>query len=423
MFGYFIAIFLTLPALFFWLIEEPLSIRFVNNVTTFTSLGQIFGLVGACLLIYSIFFSIRPKFLEDKFGGLDKIYRSHHFIGIAAWIFLLAHPITLSFVQIKFSLIRVFRYFLPGNDFAINLGIFALFLMVVLLVLTLFWKPTYKIWKFTHEFLELSLVLGVLHSFLVGSDISRFLPLKIYMLAISLVGVSAAIYQVFLAGFLKRKYSYRVKNVLVKNNVADIELFPLGKEMLYENGQFAFFQFLSGNIPKESHPFSVAPAEGNSLRIVVKLQGDYTNLLKNLNNGTKVIIEGPYGKFAKTNNITEKQIWLAGGIGIVPFLSMAKNAPEDKTIDLYYLVKNHTEALYLKELYVYAQKNPNIHLIPFYSEDLGHINPTKIEKISGNILQNDYFICGPKKMALSLIKSLKESGVKQKLIHYELFEY
>lgn len=423
MIGYLIPFLFAFPALVFWILEKPLSIRFINNIATFTSLGQIFGLIGACLLIYVIFFSTRPKFLEDKFGGLDKIYKSHHQIGVVAWILLLLHPLMLSFVQIRFSIIKVFSYFIPIKDFPTNLGIFALLLMIVLLMLTLFFRPTFKIWKFTHKFLSLALSLGVLHALLIGSDISKFLPLKIYMTTLLLVGICAALYQIFLSGILRKKYKYEVRDILIRNRIADITLSPINNTIAYKPGQFIFIEFISKFVTKESHPFSIAPGEGNSFRIIVKLQGDYTNLLDKLEIGSIALVEGPYGRFSNVKSNNTKQIWIGGGIGIVPFLSMVKNISKGSNIDIYYLAKNKLEALYLNEILSYAKDKVGVNVIPYFSENEGHINFDKIKRVSKYVTNSEFFICGPKRMTESLVKNLEDNGISKKSIHFELFEY
>lgn len=411
------------PSLFLWIIEKPLGIRFVNNITTFTSFGQIFGLAGTCLLIYVIIFSTRPKFLEDKFGGLDKIYKSHHKVGIFAWVFLLMHPLMLSFAQLHFSFLRIFKYFIPGQDLIVNLGIFAIFIMIILLSLTLFFRPTFKTWKITHKFLALVVLLGTFHSLLVGSDISRFLPLKIYMMMLLLLGIILVIYQIFLSNTLKKKYKYKVFSVSIKNRIADIEFNPNGEAMKYKPGQFIFVQFISKKISNESHPFSIAPGKGKNFRIIVKLQGDYTNLLDKLEIGTKTLIEGPYGRFWNSDIQSQRQIWIGGGIGVVPILSMINSVRDDANVDFYYLVGNKFEALYLNEILSYSKSKKFLRVIPYYSEDLGHINATKIKNMSGEIIDTEFYICGPKNMTLALTKSLQNEGLEKKFIHAELFEY
>ena len=52
----------------------------------------------------------------------------------------------------------------------------------------------------------------------------------------------------------------------------------------------------------------------------MKALGDYTQSLKNLKPGTIAEIEGAFGKFSYTHYGDSPQIWIAGGIGVTPFL-------------------------------------------------------------------------------------------------------
>lgn len=412
------------PTVVLWGLEMPLAVRFANPVVTALSIGRLSGLLGAALFILTIFLSTRPKFLEKSFGGLSKIYNFHHHLGIATVILLLLHPASVAMAQPSVTITKVANYFDTIENIPIQLGEAALGIMIVLIALTLFFRPNYKNWKITHKFMGLALGIAVIHMFTVGSDISQFTPLKIYMFALAVVGLTSALYQVVFSKSLRKKYKYTVKSVKSIGQVVEVTMSPVKESLSYDDGQFIFVEFSDEYVTGESHPFSIAPGAGKDIRIIVKEEGDYTGKLKTLKKGTEVLVEGPYGRFSKMVRKTGKQIWLGGGVGIVPFLSMAKNSGTHKTpIDLYYLVGNKKEALYLDELNGYAKINKNLRIVPYYSEERGHITVDVIEKLSGGIAAAEYFICGPKGMTVSVSRELIKKGVSPKYIHSELFEY
>src|SRR5690606_1895637 len=87
-------------------------------------------------------------------------------------------------------------------------------------------------------------------------------------------------------------------------------------------GQFAFVTF---DRIEGAHPFTIASAdrENGTVTFLIKSLGDFTrNLSQKISVGQTVNIEGPYGCFNfDRRNRKSHQIWIAGGIGITPFLA------------------------------------------------------------------------------------------------------
>ena len=83
-----------LPLLLWLLTElaEPRGRRFYSNADLVNA-GQVAGLVGMAMLSIAFVLSSRARFLEDYFGGLDKMYRVHHRLGQTAFVLLLIHPV------------------------------------------------------------------------------------------------------------------------------------------------------------------------------------------------------------------------------------------------------------------------------------------------------------------------------------------
>lgn len=414
--GWLIFLLLAFTPIIFWLPIRPISSRFVDWQTGLTSLGQLFGLIGMAMFSLNLVLSARLKFLEGLFGGLNRIYFNHHTFGAVAFILLLFHPLFLVIKYIPFSLRAAAEFFLPSDNLAMNFGIFGLLLMMFFLIITFYGHLAYQRWKFTHQFLGLAFFLGSLHVLLIESDVSRSVPLKSYMLVLVALGFAGIIYRTLFSRLLVRKYPYRVKAVRELNGaVLEIELSANGSTMDYRPGQFIFISFSQPGISSESHPFTVssAPSEVN-LRLTIKNLGDYTGNLKKLAAGSFAYIEGPFGKFSFLAADLKKQIWIAGGIGITPFLSMARSL-ENYTgyqIDLFYSVRTETEAIFLTELNMIVKKTGQLRVIPFFTDKQGYITAEQIQKLSG-LAGREIFICGP----LALMKNLKNQFDKLKISH------
>ena len=313
-------------------------------------------------------------------------------------------------------------FLIPSGNFAITLGIIALAGMIVFLSLTLYFKIKYHIWRFSHKFMVVVFVFAIFHTMLISSDVSRDIFLRYYILLFALIGLASGFYRSFLRIFFNNDHSLTVKRVNpLKDNIVEIEMIP--KEHIYFTpGQFVFIRFYGKGISSEPHPFSITSShKENNVKITVKSLGDYTSKMKNIREGTKAKIEGPFGKFYEIEK-GKKEIWIAGGVGITPFLSMARSLGEiTNPIDLYYSVANKEELIFLDELRWIAGRNKNFRVFPWHSKEDGYISALKIKELSDGLEDTDIFICGPLSLMRALTKQFINVGVDKRDIHFEEF--
>ncbi len=420
-----IIIILSLIPVAIWGFIAPLAERFADLNSITTSLGQLLGLVGMTLFAVNLILAGRFKWLDKHFKGLDKVYANHSKIGAIAFSMLLFHPLMLVVKYVALSTHEAALFFVPFINMPITWGILSLFLMIILLSFTFYFKWKYHIWKMSHKFMTLAFFLGVIHTFMINSDVSRSHLLAFYIFGLSFLALVVIIRKVVYEKLSLKRYKYKVKNVLELNkDIVEIEMESLDKKMVYTSGQFAFFEFLSGSVTSESHPFSISSSSAEpNLKITVKNLGDYTKVLNNLKKDDGVIIDGPYGNFSYKNVKNKNQIWIAGGIGITPFYSMAKVLEEGYNIDFYYSVKEASEAVYVKELEEIAAKNPNFKFNLWCANEKGYISGDLIAKASGDIKNKDLFFCGPPMLMESLKNQFVTIGVDIKDIHYEDFSF
>jgi predicted ferric reductase len=422
--GYWIAIFLSGIPLILWAMGETFPYKFTTIWDTLTSLGQAMGLVGMILFACALILSARFKWYEPLFGGMNKVYIAHHTLGGIGFLFLIVHPLFLATALIQTSWKSAALYILPGDDFAINLGISAFLLLMALLIVTYYVNLPYQIWKLTHQFMGLAFFLGGLHVFFITSDVSTNTPLRYYMLSICVIGLLCYVYRTLLGKFLVPRYLYEILNIKrINDAMTEITMIPKNKEMNFQAGQFVFVSFLNAPIPGETHPFSISNAPGGKkVRISIKSLGDYTSLLPVIPKGTLVKLEGPYGKFTPMET-QSKQIWIAGGIGITPFIGMAAFlATKQIDIDLYYTVRTQSEAVYLDELQQLAAQNPGFRIFLSISTINGRLTADAIHHNSGDLSQTEIFVCGPPSLMIAIKKQLRAFGIKKEQIHSEEFE-
>jgi predicted ferric reductase len=404
---------------------------FANYDSITHMFGQIAGLIGMTLFAITFILSTRIKFIEDAFGGLDKVYGVHGILGGTALILILFHPLLLVLNFIPESVNLAVKYLLPSSYWSVNFGIIAFVGMILLLCMTLYIGMKYQKWKISHRFLGLVFALAVLHIFLVRNTIAQdniFNGYFIYAIIVSFIGLAAYSYSVLFRDKIASGRQYIIKSINKKNaGVHEVVMYSEYTPLKYKSGQFVFLKFKNKNVGSEPHPFSIASSSNNPLlKVIIKNLGDFTCKIPDLKVGDKVYVEGPYGRFNSDRNKGD-QIWVAGGVGITPFLGMAedllKNPNMENTIDLYYSVRSPEDFIELKRLKEIESKVTNFKLVPWDSEVKGYITVDKIFQISKDLRDKDFYICGPHTLKESITNGLLKEGVLKKNIHQEEFNF
>lgn len=418
-----------------WSGIQPFAVRFSSLSVTWTSLGQLTGLVGIVMFALAMVLSSRTKHLGALFGGTDRLYRIHHTVGILAFVFILLHPLFLAGSYALFSLRSAALFLLPGTDTAVDFGIYALLLLFALILITLFAHFRYEIMKLLHQILGVSFLLAAAHVVLIESDTTQSVPLRAYVMSLIALGAAAYVYRTLLGRVLVKRYAYVVTAVtLHPSKIVEIVMEPKerNQELSYFPGQFIFIQFLGDVVSGEKHPFSLSSSpHASELRIVVKALGDHTAKLAELPVGTEARLEGPYGDFVyfKTfhpNN--KKQIWVAGGSGIAPFLGMARDlihsssSVSEYVIDLYYTARSRADLAFLDELTAISKTLAHFRVIPFCADEKGYLTAETIMEESKGLPGKEIFVCGPPPMIQGLKKQFAVLDISPYSIHTEEFK-
>lgn len=394
------------------------------------ALAQIVGLVGIVLLALNLLLSARTRLINRWLGGLDKMYLWHRWTGQTAFVLMLAHPLFFLLSALpNFELIKT--YFVWGQYWPYTFGSMALWGFIILIGLTLVSILPYHIWKMTHRFMIVPFWLSAVHAFLAGSDLASLNPLAIWIGSWLVLGSALYIYKVFLYPFIGPRHLYHVREVQQHHNIVELVLQPIQQGMMFEPGQFAYLNARSHRVSSESHPFSLASAPGEELlRLAIKTDGDYTATLPQLQPDETVALYGPYGRFGDVF-LQHKQplVWMAGGIGVTPFLSMLaeenRHPHPERDIWFFWTVSKKEEAVYQQQIERIAKKHDHIHFVLHVSSQKGHLNHETLQQAIPEFgkTKSDfhYLICGPRPMMFALSDQLQKEGVPRRRITFEDF--
>jgi predicted ferric reductase len=204
----------------------------------------------------------------------------------------------------------------------------------------------------------------------------------------------------------------------------EVSLDPVREPIAFRPGQFIVLSF-GGTGGWQRHPFSVAsgPSE-RRLEVSIRAVGDYTqDLHDKLRPGTPAKVVGPFGGFDYRRGGRE-QIWIAGGIGITPFMSWIRSIDDsfDRSVDLYYSVRKQAEALYLDEIEVAAKRHTTLRTRVIDTEHEGVL--TAARAVNGHARGANVWIymCGPPSMMTALAQGFRALGVPSSQVRWEQFE-
>ena len=190
----------------------------------------------------------------------------------------------------------------------------------------------------------------------------------------------------------------------------------------HDAGQFAFVTF---DPDEGAHPFTISSAWQGDGRMffLIKGIGDYTGQLPGtLQVGQPVTVEGPYGRFGFAGD-KNRQIWVAGGIGITPFIARMQAlamAPDGKRIDLFYTT-SAPDAVFINKVRQRAE-DAGVTLHVLVSQRDGRLDARRIAAAVPDWKAADFWFCGPAAFGSALREAFTDQGLPAADFHQELFD-
>lgn len=176
-----------------------------------------------------------------------------------------------------------------------------------------------------------------------------------------------------------------------------------------------------------SRDFSLAssPNEKTCLKIAFRLsESGFKKNMSEASLGTQVMVEGPFGLFTLPEDYARPVVFIAGGIGITPFLSMATDAAEKKSsadITLLYANSSAESTAYTDVLKELEQKNPQFRL----REKIGPLDDAFVSKSARECLLPSascaWYIAGPPGMVQAARHLLLRNGIAEESVRIEEF--
>ena len=432
----FVALFIGLTLL--WLLSGGLALPRYHFWPVRKMLVEYSGVLAMGAMSVAMILAARPGRFERFFDGLDKTYRLHKWLGISA---LVVGTVHWGWAQVPKWLVgwglltkpakgggagpEGFFGWLHGfRGIAEDIGEWAFYAAAILLVLALVKRFPYHWFFRTHRWLALIYLALVLHSVVLTPPAWWSQPLGIVQALMMIAGSVAAL--ISLTRRIGRKHQVigHIRSLTHHrdNQVLRVEIQLDGAWPGHQAGQFAFVTFDRKEGP---HPFSLSSAwrDDGLLAFSIKGLGDYTRTLPvRLKVGDAVKVEGPYGCFDFRGD-KPRQIWIAGGIGIAPFIGQLQalaDRGQGTPVDLFYSTSAPDEGFIERVRKLAERASVRLHVL-VASRD-GRLTPERLRQLVPHWRECDIWFCGPLGFARDLRTDLQAHGLAPDDFHQELFD-
>lgn len=417
-----------------WLVARP------SGESAGSYAGQFLGAESVLLLSIALVLISTLPWVEEWFDGIDRAAIWHRRVAISGLILLAPHIVLSSSPH--------------GTTLGGPLGAIGAIGLVALVVWAILprWQSVvppllrgviraahdapglrevrrilggYERWRLLHRTTGIFVTAGFLHGVLDGTPFHHSAVLRWSYVAVGAVGVAFYVYRELFARFFLSLHDYQVETVrAIDSSLVEVALRPIGRSVDFVPGQFAMV-YLEAKDGWHRHPFTISSAPHEKvLRVTVKALGDYTARLQELiEPGMPAVIGGPHGRFNHWKG-TDQQVWIAGGVGVAPFLSWlrALNGQLPHRVDFY--CSSDGTPPFADEIRAIADRHPSLHAHLIDTSVDGRLTTERVlSAADGDRRKLSVFMCGPQGMLRTFQTQLRLAGVPRRQIHREYFDW
>jgi len=186
----------------------------------------------------------------------------------------------------------------------------------------------------------------------------------------------------------------------------------------------------------DKRTFSIVSAPHEDELVIATRMRDtaFKRVLKGAASGLRIGLRGPAGLFTLDPADARAAVFLAGGIGVTPFVSMLRDAAQSRLardLWLFYSNRRPEDAAFLDELVSLPKRNPKIHFVGTMVEmdkssrpwggEKGFLDRAMLERHLKSLAGNVYYIAGPPGLVEAMQKMLIGAGVAEDAIHTDEF--
>jgi predicted ferric reductase len=412
------------------------------------ALGRVTGLVGTALLLVQLLLAARLPWVDRTYGH-DRALVGHRQVSRVAVPLLLAHAVALILAYgAQRGLSPALAWlvepiYLLGGELPDMLTAFASMALLVLVAVTSMSlarrRVRHETWHLLHLTAYVAVVLSIPHQLSTGTDIAGHPLTRLWWLGLFLATAgSVVVFRVLLPLLRSVRHALVVEAVVPEGpGVVSVHVRGRRLDLLPARaGQFLQWRFLAPGLWADAHPWSLSAApDGRHLRLTVRDLGDHSHRLARLTPGTRVLIEGPYGRFTTERRTRRRVLLAAAGIGITPVRALAEELVASTgtgEITLLYRADDAPSLVLRDELEELARSSGlHLHLLVGPPARGSWLPPGLADRPDGDVatlialvprlVTHDVYLCGPPAWMSLLRRDLSAAGVPRRQVHDERF--
>lgn len=397
----------------------------------FLRTGKILGLTAFILALLQLILISRIRILDRVFS-LNRLVNFHAINGLVVLSCAVLHPLLVMAAE-NFTMYPIEKRYWP--EF-LGMG---MLLLILLVVIVSFWRRlfsfSYEQWLQMHRVGTSLILFGLsIHIFFVSDSFGSGPPKYLLIGALGLIAFLLA--RLWYRRIIKPYRAFTVSKISPAGNDSwHLEIVPTdGKAFGYAPGQFAFITPISNNVPKQTHPFTIAsaPTRPESLQFIIKAIGDWTRNIHGLAIDDPVYLDGPFGQFSHVSLSNDAPlIMVAGGIGITPMLSMLRymaDIGDQRRILLIWSNRTQVDTFFQHELDALKRRLEHLTIRQVItSKKTNESFGRRMDRRMLKSLTDDFsksanlFICGPARMMKQVYKDTIRLGFSSARVYTEKF--
>ncbi len=344
----------------------------------------------------------------------------------------------------------------PGFGLANMIGLLVVFFALILAATSSDRAVNYlgvSSWKWLHSFAYVIFYLTVLH--VLYFAFIHYAPSPVKLMTGALIEYPAnplrfaylsaflSVFIVQVAGFIKifrqnKQYNEEVHMPVAKFKTQIKEIKEIAKDtyevsfvrpndFLYKHGQYIQVSLSGGSLSAvdDSRVLSLTSDPGDKSVISVAFRNTmsgFKSALLSRKKGDSVIVEGPFGNFVFPGSDTRRHIFIAGGIGITPFMSILRCAGSGScnvNYEMVLIYANRSEEFVSYKREIDELSNALSNLSVEYVT--GRITEEVLRKFVDKSMQTVWWIVGPPGMVSAVKQMLVDIGIDYDYIRTEEF--